>query len=40
MEIHFSLLKAVDPKFLKLTPVDQQLLEDFNVTFGKQVLKH
>lgn len=37
MEIHFSLLKAVDPKFLKLTPVDQQLLEDFNVTFGKQV---
>ena len=34
MEVYFNLLKALDPKILRLTPVDQVILDDFNKTFG------
>ncbi|OQR74839.1 RING finger protein 37-like [Tropilaelaps mercedesae] len=37
MEVYFRLLKSIDPKLLRLTPLDQQLLDDFNATFGNKI---
>ncbi|XP_003739724.1 protein PBDC1 [Galendromus occidentalis] len=34
MEVYFNLLKALDPKVLRLTPVDQLIFDDFSRTFG------
>ncbi|KAK6469446.1 protein PBDC1 [Huso huso] len=33
-EIYFNLISSVDPKFLKLTKVDDQIFTEFKKTFG------